>query len=134
MKCVSGCTFELVHYAAGALVTSGTATLEAALLGTPQVVAYRAVGSKIVYNIFKHILNVRFVSLPNLILNREIVRELLLHQCTVENLTLCLRDVLPGGSHHSQILSDYSALRSTLGTNNAADRTAAEIIADLKSN
>lgn len=134
VKCVSGCTFELVHYAAGALVTSGTATLEAALLGTPQVVAYRAIGSKIVYNIFKHILNVRFVSLPNLILNREIVRELLLHQCTVENLTQCLRDVLPGGSNHSQILNDYSALRSTLGSNNAADRTAAEIIADLKSN
>lgn len=130
---VSGQTFELMRYAAGAMVTSGTATLETALLGTPQVVAYRAVGSKFVYNVFKHILKVKFVSLPNLILGREIVKELLLHLCTVESLTEHLRAVLPGGDRHEIILKDYAELLGTLGTNNAADTTASAIIEDLRS-
>ena len=124
---LSGQTFELMKYASAALVTSGTATLEAALLGTPQAVAYRAVGSKLVYNFFKKILKVQFVSLPNLICGREIVKELLLHLCTVDSLSAALADVLPGGSHHSDLLADYAALRALLGTNNAP-KTAAQII------
>lgn len=124
---LSGQTFELMRYASAALVTSGTATLEAALLGTPQVVAYRAVGSKLVYNFFKKILKVQFVSLPNLICGREIVKELLLHLCTVDSLSAALADILPGGSHHSALLADYAHLRSLLGTNNAP-QTAAQII------
>lgn len=124
---LSGQTFELMKYASAALVTSGTATLEAALLGTPQVVAYRAVGSKLVYNFFKKILKVQFVSLPNLICGREIVKELLLHLCTVDSLSAALADVLPGGSHHSALLADYAHLRTLLGTNNAP-QTAAQII------
>ena len=124
---LSGQTFELMRYASAALVTSGTATLEAALLGTPQVVAYRAVGSKLVYNFFKKILKVKFVSLPNLICGREIVKELLLHLCTVEFLSDALSAILPGGIHHSDLLADYAALRTLLGTNNAP-KTAAQII------
>lgn len=124
---LSGQTFELMRYASAALVTSGTATLEAALLGTPQVVAYRAVGSKLVYNFFKKILKVQFVSLPNLICGREIVKELLLHLCTVDSLSAALADILPGGSHHSDLLADYAHLRTLLGTNNAP-QTAAQII------
>ena len=124
---LSGQTFELMRYASAALVTSGTATLEAALLGTPQVVAYRAVGSKLVYNFFKKILKVQFVSLPNLICGREIVKELLLHLCTVDSLSAALADILPCGSHHSALLADYAHLRTLLGTNNAP-QTAAQII------
>ncbi len=116
VKRVAGQTFELVAMADAALVTSGTATLETALIGTPQVVAYRAVGSRLVYNLFKHILKVRFVSLPNLIMDREIVTELLLHQCTADNLAGRLAAIVGGGSQRPQMLDDYRRLRERLGT------------------
>lgn len=73
---VTGATFELMARSRAALVTSGTATLEAALLGVPQVVCYRANGARISYEIFKHILKIPFVSLPNLIADREVVSEI----------------------------------------------------------
>ncbi len=132
VKRVAGQTFELVAMADAALVTSGTATLETALIGTPQVVAYRAVGSRLVYNLFKHILKVRFVSLPNLIMDREIVTELLLHQCTADNLAGRLAAIVGGGSQRPQMLDDYRRLRERLGTGDAADTAAAEIVADLR--
>ncbi len=132
VKRVAGQTFELVSMADAALVTSGTATLETALIGTPQVVAYRAVGSRLVYNLFKHILKVRFVSLPNLIMDREIVTELLLHQCTADNLAGRLAAIVGGGSQRPQMLDDYRRLRERLGTGDAADTAAAEIVADLR--
>ena len=125
---VEGFTHQLVAYASAALVTSGTATLETAVLGTPQVVAYRAVASRLVYNFFKHILKVKFVSLPNLIMDREIVTELLLHQCTPENLRRELERVLPGGDRHEEQLADYAGLYRRLGTSNASETTAAEIV------
>ncbi len=94
--------------------------------------AYRAVGSRLVYNLFKHILKVRFVSLPNLIMDREIVTELLLHQCTADNLAGRLAAIVGGGSQRPQMLDDYRRLRERLGTGDAADTAAAEIVADLR--
>lgn len=79
---VDDATFELLHHATCALVTSGTATLETALLGTPQVVCYRGNGTRATYSIMKRLLKIPFVSLPNLIAGREIVKELLLYLCT----------------------------------------------------
>lgn len=132
VKRIENQTFELMHYATAALVTSGTATLEAALIGVLQVVLYRSVGSKFVYNIFKHILKIKYVSLPNLILNREIVKELLLHLCTVENITSELKSVWVGGDKREAMLNDYNALRTVLGNSNAPQVAAHEIVKRLR--
>lgn len=134
VKRITGQTFELMNYACAALVTSGTATLETALLGTPQVVVYRAVGSKFVYNVFKHILKVKFVSLPNLIANRDIVKELLLHLCTVKNISENLNDIWLGGEKREVMIRDYEELRSLLGTSDAPMLTAQTIYSELTDN
>lgn len=134
VKRITGRTFELMNYACAALVTSGTATLETALLGTPQVVVYRAVGSKFVYNVFKHILKVKFVSLPNLIANRDIVKELLLHLCTVKNISENLNDIWLGGEKREAMIRDYEELRSLLGTSDAPMLTAQTIYSELTDN
>lgn len=127
-------TLTLEYFSVAALVTSGTATLEAALTGTPQVVTYRAVGSRLVYNLFKHILKVKYVSLPNLIMDSPIVTELLLHQCTPENIRRELTALLPGGARRQRQLDDYARLHSVLGENDAAATTAAQIVNDLQGN
>ena len=134
VKRITGQTFELMNYACAALVTSGTATLETALLGTPQVVVYRAVGSKFVYNVFKHILKVKFVSLPNLIANRDIVKELLLHLCTVKNISENLNDIWLGGEKREAMIRDYEELRSLLGTSAAPMLTPQTIYSELIDN
>lgn len=123
----TGRTFELMSQATAALVTSGTATLECALAGTPQVVCYRANGSKISYNLFKHILSVPYVSLPNLITGQPIVHEALLHLCTPELVAKQLREVLPDGPGHQRQLDGYASMRHLLGPAGAASR-AADII------
>ncbi len=119
-----GDTFGLMRHATAALVTSGTATLECALSGTPQVVCYRANGSRLSYNLFKHILKVPYVSLPNLICGREIVHEALLHLCTPGNIYDHLVAILPGGPRRETMLADYAEMRRMLGPAGAAKRAA----------
>lgn len=113
-------TFELMAHAQGALVTSGTATLEAALIGVPQVVCYRANGSRISYNIFKHILKIPFVSLPNLIVNKAVVAEQLVHLCTPDLVDAELAKVLPGGPDYDIQQQGYKEIRTALTTADAA--------------
>ena len=128
---VSGQTIELLHHSAAALVTSGTATLEAALVGTPQVACYRANGSKLSYNIMKRLLKVSFVTLPNLIENREIIAEKLLHLCTPEAIADKLMSLLSNKETKNRVAADYASMRSHLGTTNAAATTARAIISIL---
>ena len=113
-------TFELMAHAQGALVTSGTATLEAALIGVPQVVCYRANSSRISYNIFKHILKIPFVSLPNLIVNKAVVAEQLVHLCTPDLVDAKLTKVLPGGPDYDIQQQGYKEIRTALTTADAA--------------
>lgn len=128
---VEGATFELMGYAEGAMVTSGTATLEAALLGTPQVVCYRANGSRISYEVFKRVLKIPYVSLPNLIAGKEIVHEALVHLCTPDIVERELRAVLPGGDKHAAQRLGYGLMRHRLGSTPAAATTAASLLSDL---
>ncbi len=122
----------LVH-CRGALVTSGTATLETALAGIPQVVTYRANGSKLSYDIMKRLLSVDYVSLPNLIVGREIVPERLLHTCTPDIVAETLAPLLRDGSPAREAqLEGYAEMRNRLGTTNAADTTAKMIIDSLR--
>ncbi len=129
---VADATFGLLRYSAAALVTSGTATLEAALSGTPQVVCYRANGSALSYSLFKRILKVRFVSLPNLIAGGEIVPEMLLHHCTASAVAERLERILTDGPEREAQLSGYDLVRRRLGDHDAAANAASGILSDLK--
>ncbi len=128
---ISGMTFELMRYASAALVTSGTATLECALLNTPQVVCYRSNGSRLTYKIMEKILKIKYVSLPNLIADRPIVPEMLMHNCNPTSVSRELHKILPGSPGHDNQLEGYRFMRDVLGTSDAADTTAREIISQL---
>lgn len=125
-------TMNLLANSRAALVTSGTATLEAALAGVPQVACYRANGSEISYKIMRKLLSVDYVTLPNLILDREAIAEKLLHLCTPETVAEALSSLTSLNSgRRARMLEDYLEMRSRLGTGDAADNTAAAIIDDL---
>ena len=126
---LSGRTFALMARAEAALVTSGTATLECALLGTPQVVCYRGGGSRLVYNIMKRILTIPYVSLPNLIAGAPVVPEMLMHLCTPDAVAAELRRILPGASGRQVQLQGYARLRTLLTDTDAPERAAALLLA-----
>ena len=129
---VRGCTHTLLAHAHAALVTSGTATLETALAGVPQVVMYRSNGSKVAYNLMKRVLSVSHVSLPNLIVGRTIIPEMLLHRCTPEAVAGELRRLTPDNSAaRAEMLEGYAEMRARLGDKNAADSAAEMILNDF---
>ncbi|MDE6310799.1 MAG: lipid-A-disaccharide synthase [Muribaculaceae bacterium] len=116
----------------GALVTSGTATLEAALCGVPQVAMYRSNGSKVAYKLMEKILHVKYVTLPNLIADREIIPELLLHNCTPERASEELAKLLRLESDaREKQLEGYSEIRRILGPQNAPETAAKSIVKGL---
>lgn len=128
---LAGETFALMARAEAALVTSGTATLECTLCGTPQVVCYRGGGSRLVYNIMKRILTIPYVSLPNLIVSEEIVPEMLMHLCTPDAVRRRLLDILPGAPGRDAQLRGYADLRRRLTGSDAPARAARAIIDGL---
>lgn len=130
---VEGQTFQLMACSAAALVTSGTATLECALLGTPQVVCYRGSGSRLFYNIMKRVLKCPFVSLPNLIAGRKVVAELLMHHCDAAGISAELKKILPGAEGRGEMLEGYAAIQAALGDSHAARVAAEAIVGDLRS-
>ncbi|MDE6100656.1 MAG: lipid-A-disaccharide synthase [Paramuribaculum sp.] len=130
---VNNDTFRLMHFSEAALVTSGTATLEAALAATPQVVCYRSNGSRLAYSIMRRILKIPFVSLPNLIAGREIIPEMLLHDCNPASVGERLAEILPGREGRQKQTDGYAELRQRLG-DTPASHTAAQIITETLSN
>lgn len=122
-----GKTYEIVANSLVALVTSGTATLETAILKTPQIVCYRMSGSKLVYWLFEKILKIKFVSLPNLIVDKEIIPELLLNYCTVKNISANIRKLISQGEDREKMLAGYDEMLSVLGDKKCA-ATAAELL------
>lgn len=128
---VTDATFELMNVAEAALVTSGTATLECALLSTPQVVCYRSNGQRWAYELFKRILKISYVSLPNLIAEAPVIPEMLLHQCNPTDVERELRAILPGEPGREAQLKGYAAMRDALGNSNAASTTATDIYSNL---
>ena len=117
-------TFELVSHARVALVTSGTATLETAVLGTPQVVCYRMGGSKWLKRIYPYVLKVKYVSLPNLIAGTEVIPELLLSDCTADAVAAHLEELLPDGEARDAMLRGYETMKMRLGTARCTDTAA----------
>lgn len=127
-----GATHTLLKYSVAAVVTSGTATLETAVIGTPQVVCYRGNGSRLTYSLMKKILKVRFVSLPNLIVGNATVPELLLHKCTPDAIAGELRPLLMASPQRDWQLSGYRNMKKRLGNTDAA-KIAAELVAGKRS-
>ena len=124
-------TFQLVYHARAALVTSGTATLETALLGTPQVACYRANGSKWSYRFYRRLLTGKYITLPNLIVDNEIIPELILHLCTVDSIDQNLTPLLGDTPERNAMLDNYRTLADRLG-NNVCTTTAAQLIVSHK--
>lgn len=129
LKVVFGATHTLLKYSQAAVVTSGTATLETALIGTPQVVVYRANGVKLSYKIMEKLLKVKYVSLPNLIVGNSIVPELLVHNCTVETIARDLSPLLQPSPRRYWQIAGYRTMQRKLG-NSVASEYVAELIAD----
>ena len=119
-------TYEVLHLAEAALVTSGTATLETALLDVPQVVCYRA--NWLSYQIAKRLVDLQFISLVNLIMNQETVTELIQDDLNTEQLTHALQQIIVGGEGREAVFTAYSQLRERLGTIGAARRVAEKIV------
>ena len=120
-------TYPLVHHSRAALVTSGTATLETALLGTPQVACYRFNGSKWSYNFYRRLLTGKYVTLPNLITDEPIIPELLMHLCTVDSIDQHLTNLLDETEDRKAMLDGYHRLAERLGTD-ICTATAARLI------
>ena len=119
-------TYSLLSKAEAALVTSGTATLETALFGVPQVICYK--GSSISYQIAKRLIKVKYIGLVNLIMDKEVVKELIQHELTTKNLINALGEIIKGGSKRERIEHDYGALKALLkGGGRASEQAAKEI-------
>jgi lipid-A-disaccharide synthase len=123
-------TYSILKVADAALVASGTATLETALFNVPQVVCYK--GDFFSMLVAWILIKVKFISLVNLILKREVIKELVGYSLNRKNLIRELKAILPGGDKREKILSDYDAIRFTLGSSGASDRIAGEMVRVLR--
>jgi lipid-A-disaccharide synthase len=130
VKFVCDKTYELLQISEAAVVTSGTATLETALIGIPELVVY---GIPWLYEKVKpYLLKIPFVSLVNINMNREVVREMVVYKPSVDEAEQELRALLPGGRKREQMLKDFDELRALIGGAGASDRFAADIVQTIK--
>ncbi|CCH00776.1 lipid-A-disaccharide synthase [Fibrella aestuarina BUZ 2] len=130
VKRVADSAYDLLKQSVAALVTSGTATLETALLNVPQVVCYKT--SWLSYSIAKRLIAVPYISLVNLIVDRPLVTELIQEELTPARATQELRAILPNGTGRAAMLAGYAALQQIMGDPGASERTGAAIVADLR--
>lgn len=133
---LTGKTYELLQHSAAAIVTSGTATLETALFEVPEVVCYK--GNFISYRIAKQLVKVNYVSLVNLVMEKEtippgrqVVRELIQHEFTSENIIKELKKLLEDESYRNRMLDDYKILKNKLGGTGASATTARLLLKTL---
>ena len=129
---IENATYDLLQHATAALVTSGTATLETALFGVPQVVCYKTPVPWLIRWAFTHILSCNYISLVNLIADKEVVAELFADRFSVEQITAELAQILPGGAKRSEILAGYGLVEERLGKERAAQNAAQQMIALLQ--
>lgn len=125
-------TYPLLFHSRSAAVTSGTATLETALFGVPQVVCYKTPVPKLIAFLRRHLLKVRYISLVNLIANDTVVRELVADSFSVDNIAGELHRITPDGAPRQAMLSGYQRIKDLLGEKRAADNAARIMINKLK--
>jgi len=123
-------TYNLLKQAKAALVTSGTATLETALFGVPQVVCYK--GNAISFWVAKRLVKIKYISLVNLIMDKQVVTELIQADLNEANLKTELTNILEAGPHKTALMKDYETLWQRLGSNNASQLAAAAVIAEAE--
>ena len=126
VKTVYDQTYDLLGHSTAALVTSGTATLETCLLNVPQVCAYRT--SPLTYIIAKNLVNVKYISLVNLVADKPVIPELIQRNMTPQKLAIQLQRILPGGEAREAMLSCYNDVRATLHQRGASTNAAREIL------
>ncbi|MPQ47268.1 lipid-A-disaccharide synthase [Marinifilum sp. N1E240] len=132
VKFVYGQTYDLLQQSRAALVTSGTATLETALLHIPQVVCYLTGGGKLLFAIGKRLLKVKYISLVNLVMDKLIVKELIQQFCNKKAISEELKNIITEGEYRTEMLNNYQALHEKLGGAGASVRFAKMIVEDLK--
>lgn len=130
VKVVTDKTYELLLHSSAAVVCSGTATLETALIGTPEVVCYRM--DEFSYRVARAFVKIGFISLVNIIMGREVVRELIQHDMTVEKASEELKAIMPEGVKYERMKSDYKELNDIVGGVGASERFAARMVELLK--
>lgn len=129
---VFGETYNILNNAYAALVTSGTATLEAGIFRVPQVVCYATPMARLYSWLKKHFLKVTFVSLVNLVANKEVVRELVAADMTLENVKAELGKIIADGKERKTMLDEYDRMLEILGEAGASQRAARKIVTLLK--
>ncbi|HET7732903.1 MAG TPA: lipid-A-disaccharide synthase, partial [Paludibacter sp.] len=125
---VYGKTYELLQQAKVAVVNSGTATLETALVGTPEVVVYHVPLGRFGYLVKEIVVRTKFVSLVNIVAEKLVVKELLAHLFTVENIVAELELILKNETYRKNMLNAYAQMRKLLGEPGAAERAAKKIV------
>lgn len=130
VKLTVGKTHDLLRNAAAALVTSGTATLETALLNVPEVVCYK--GSYISYLIARQVIKVKYISLVNLIMDRVVVKELIQDELNSTNIRKELNLLLNDPQKRTQVFADYEELRQNLGGHGASEKAAELMVSYLR--
>lgn len=129
LQIISGDTYNLLNQASFAIVTSGTATLETALFKVPEVVCYK--GSQISYQIAKRLVKINYISLVNLIMDREVVKELIQHECNPKAIRKELDLLITNQEHRSKMLSDYVELAEKLGNGGASKKVAQSLLKNI---
>ncbi|MGP1476923.1 MAG: lipid-A-disaccharide synthase [Phocaeicola sp.] len=132
LKIVHNQTYRLLQQSKAALVTSGTATLETCLFHVPQVVCYYTPLGKIIAFLKRHVLNVQFISLVNLIANKEVVKELVADKMTVGNIRSELCTILNDKNYRQNMLNEYDNIIRILGEPGASRKAAQQMVALLR--
>ncbi len=122
-------TYELLSQSTAALVTSGTATLETALFNVPEVICYK--GNALSYQIAKRLIHIKYICLVNLIMDKEVVKELIQDELTVENLRHELNELIHNKAKQLQLNTDYATLKNILSSGGHASSNAATAIVDF---
>ena len=130
VKFVCDKTYDTLFYAEAAIVTSGTATLETALIGTPEIVMYHV--PKLYEWLRPIVLKIPYISLVNINLSRECVREIVVNKIDVEAVSAELRAILEGGSKRAKMVADFAELQEMMGGEGSSHRVAQDIVKSLR--
>ena len=130
IKLLFGETYSILRHSDAAIISSGTASLEAALIGVPQVVCYG--GNEISYQIARSVVKLKYISLANLIMDNGRFKELIQHDCTPQKISAELDNLLGNSAYREKMLADYRDVRNILGGKGASAKVASAMIEELE--
>ncbi len=130
IKLLFGETYSILRHSDAAIISSGTASLEAALIGVPQVVCYG--GNEISYQIARSVVKLKYISLANLIMDKGLFKELIQHDCTPQKISAELDNLLCNSAYREKMLADYRDVRNILGGKGASAKVASAMIEELE--